>query len=94
MDQKDCCNCMYKAGIAGYYAPHAVFPSLVGRFRMLGFSGTDLKYSGMCKAVFSGVSAPCAVLLEVYRKIGLRDIWRLFFPSAPCIWKSLVVLFT
>ena len=37
MDQKDCCNCMYKAGIAGYYAPHAVFPSLVGRFRMLGF---------------------------------------------------------
>ena len=36
MDQKDFCNCMYKAGIAGYYAPHAVFPSLVGRFRMLG----------------------------------------------------------
>ena len=80
MDQKDCCNCMYKAGIAGYYAPHAVFPSLVGRFRMLGiFSGTDLKYSGMCKAGFSGVSAPRAVLPEAYRKIGLCGIWRLFF---------------
>ena len=31
MDQKDRCSCMYKAGIAGYYAPRAVFPSLVGR---------------------------------------------------------------
>ena len=65
MDQKDRCSCMYKAGIAGYYAPRAVFPSLVGRPRMLGIlAGTDLKdsCSGMYKAGFSGVSAPRAVL--------------------------------
>ena len=48
MDQKDCCNCMYKAGIAGYFAPCAVFPSLVGRPRVLRIlADTDLKYS--CK---------------------------------------------
>ena len=54
MDQKDRCSCMYKAGIAGYYAPRAVFPSLVGRPQLLGFASTDLKYScsGMCKAGF------------------------------------------
>ena len=60
MDQKDRCSCMYKAGIDGYHAPCAVFPSLVGRPRMLGIlAGTDLKYScsGMCKAGFSGVYA-------------------------------------
>ena len=27
MNQKDRCGCMYKAGIAGYFAPRAVFPS-------------------------------------------------------------------
>ena len=44
-------------------------------------AGTDQKdsCSGMCKAGFSGVSAPHAVLPEVYRKIGLCGIWRVFF---------------
>ena len=68
---------MYKAGIAGYFAPRAVFPSLFDRPRMLGIlAGTDLKYScsGMCKAGFSGVYAPRAVLLEVYRKIGFWEM--------------------
>ena len=37
-------------------------------------AGTDLKYSGMCKAGFSGVSAPHAVLPEVYRKIGFWEM--------------------
>ena len=80
MDQKDRCSCMYKAGIAGYYAPRAVFPSLVGRPQLLGFAGTDLKYScsGMCKAGFSGVSAPRAVLPEVYRKIGFWEMALIF----------------
>ena len=92
MNQKDRCSCFYKAGIAGYFAPRAVFPSLVGRPRMLSIlAGTDLKYScsGMCKAGFSVVSAPRAVLPEVYRKIGL--IWDgVFSSTAPCIWLSLV----
>ena len=95
MDQKDRCSCMYKAGIAGYFAPRAVFPSLFGRPRMLGIlAGTDLKYScsGMCKAGFSGVYAPRAVLPEVYRKIGFWEMtW--YSSSAPCIWKSLVLAF-
>ena len=72
---------MYKAGIAGYFAPRAVFPSL-GRPRVLRIlADTDLKYScsGMCKAGFSGVSAPRAVLPEAYRKIGSCVRWRLFF---------------
>ena len=58
MDQKDCCTCIFKAGIAGYFAPRAVFPSLVGRPRMFVIlADMDLKYScsGMCKAGFSGV---------------------------------------
>ena len=95
MDQKDCCSCFFKAGIAGYFAPRAVFPSLVGRPRMLGiFAGAYLKYScsGMCKAGFSGVSAPRAVLPEAYRKIGLLGDG-VYFSSAPCIWKSLVRAF-
>ena len=74
-------SCIYKAGIAGYFAPRAVFTSLVGRPRMLGIlAGTDLKYScsGMCKAGFSGVSAPRAVLLEVYRKIGFWEMAFIF----------------
>ena len=81
MNQKDRCGCMYKAGIAGYFAPRAVFPSLVGRPRVLRIlAGTDLKYScsGMCKAVFSGVSAPHAVLPEVYRKIGFWEMALIF----------------
>ena len=92
MDQKDRCSCMYKAGIAGHFAPRAVLPSLFGRPRMLGIlAGTDLQYScsGMCKAGFSGVYAPRAVLPEVYRKIGFWEMtW--YSSSAPCIWKSLV----
>ena len=39
-------------------------------------------YGGLTKYsswVFFGGSAPRAVLPEVYRKIGLRGIWRLFF---------------
>ena len=81
MNQKDRCGCMYKAGIAGYFAPRAVFPSLVGRPRVLRIlAGSDLKYScsGMCKAGFSGVSAPHAVCL---RRTGKLDFgrWRLFF---------------
>ena len=41
---------------------------------------TDLKYScsGMCKAGFSGVSAPHVVLPEVYRKIGFWDMAFIF----------------
>ena len=81
MDQKDRCSCMYKAGIDGYYAPRAVFPSLVGRPRMLGITaGMDQKdsCSGMCKAGFSGVSAPRAVLPEVYRKIGFWEMALIF----------------
>ena len=48
---------------------------------MLGIlAGTDLKYScsGMCKAGFSGVSAPRAVLPEVYRKIGFWEMALIF----------------
>ena len=48
---------------------------------MLGIlAGTDLKYScsGMCKAGFSGVSAPRAVLPEVYRKIGFWEMACIF----------------
>ena len=43
-------------------------------------AGTDLKYScsGMCKAGFSGVSAPHAVLPEVYRKIGFWEMELIF----------------
>ena len=81
MNQKDRCGCMYKAGIAGYFAPRAVFLSLVGRPRVLRIlAGTDLKYScsGMCKAGFSGVSAPHAVLPEVYRKIGFWEMVLIF----------------
>ena len=73
MDQKDRCSCMYKAGIAGHFAPRTVFPSLSGRPRMLGIlAGTDLKYScsGMCKAGFSGVYAPHAVLPG-----GVQENW-------------------
>ena len=81
MNQKDRCSCMYKAGIAGYFAPRAVFPSLVGRFRMLGIlAGTNLKYScsGMCKAgflVFLHLTLCCL------RCTGKLDFgrWRLFF---------------
>ena len=69
-------------------------PWLAGPFVRLAGTGLKFRCSGMCTAGFSVVSAPCAVLPEVYRKIGLRGIWRLFFPLAPCIWKSLVVLFT
>ena len=82
MDQKDCCSGLFQAGIVGYCAPRAVFPSLVGRPRVLGIlAGTDLKYicSGMYKAGFSGVSTPRAVLPEAFRKIGLFGRWRLFF---------------
>ena len=81
MNQKDRCGCMYKAGIAGYFAPRAVFPSLVGRPRVLRIlAGTDLKYScsGMCKAGFSGVSAPHAVCLRCTGKLDFGR-WRLFF---------------
>ena len=81
MNQKDRCSFIYKAGIAGYFALRAVFPSLVGRPRMLGIlAGTDLKYScsGMCKAVFSGVSAPRAVLPGCTGKLDFGR-WRLFF---------------
>ena len=95
MDQKDRCSCMYKAGIDGYYAPRAVFPSLVGRPRMLGIlASTDLKdsCSGMYQAGFSIVPAPRAVLPDAYRKIGLFGRWRVF-SSAPCFWKSLVRAF-
>ena len=46
MNQVDRCGCMYKAGIAGYFAPRAVFPSLVGRPRVLGIlAGMDQKDS-------------------------------------------------
>ena len=72
---------MYKAGIAGYFAPRAVFPSLVGRPRVLRIlAGTDLKYScsGMCKAGFSRVSAPHTVCLRCTGKLDFRR-WRLFF---------------
>ena len=59
---------------------------------MLGIlAGMDQKdsCSGMYKAVFSGVSAPRAVLPDVYRKIGFWEMAFIFSP-APCIWKSLV----
>ena len=73
---------MIKAGIYGYVPPRAVFPSLVCRPRMLGMlAGMDQKdsCSGLYKVVFSGVSAPRAVLPEAYRKIGLFGRWRVFF---------------
>ena len=55
MDKKGRCSGTYKARIVGYYAPRAVFPSLVGRPRMLGIlAGMDQKdsCSGMYKLVF------------------------------------------
>ena len=58
-----------------------MFPSLVGRPRVLRIlADTDLKYScsGMCEAGFSGVSAPHAVLPEVYRKIGFWEMAFIF----------------
>ena len=65
MDQKDRCSCMYKSGIDGYNASRTVFPSLVGRPRMLGIPGMDLKDSwcGMYNACIAGDSAPRAVFL-------------------------------
>ena len=82
MNQKDRCSCIYKAGIAGNNTRRAVFPSLVGRPRMLGILvGTDLKYScsGMCKKLVFLVFlhfAPCCL-----RCTGKLDFgrWRLFF---------------
>ena len=62
MDLKDRFSGMIKAGIDGYVAPRAEFPSLV------------------CRLVFSGVSAPRAVLPEAYRNIGLFGRWRGIFP--------------
>ena len=68
MDQKDCCSGMYKAGIDGDIALHAVFSSLVGKLRMLvilaGMDQEDsllLDGSGMCKAGIAGYDAPRAV---------------------------------
>ena len=60
MDQKDRCSGMYKAGIAGFDAPRAVFVSLVGRPRMLCMDQKD-SCSGMDKAGIAGDSAPRAV---------------------------------
>ena len=54
---KDRCSGLIKAGIDGYVAPRAVFPSLFCRPRMLCIlAATDLKdsCSGMYKAGFSG----------------------------------------
>ena len=79
---EDRCSGLIKAGIDGYVAPRAVFPSLVCRPRKLCIlAGTDLmdSCSGMYKAGFSGVSAPRAVLPEAYRKIVSFGRWRVFF---------------
>ena len=84
MDQKDRCSCIYMAGIAGYFAPRAVFPSLVGRPRMLGILfGTDLKYScsGMCKAGFSGFLHLALCCLRCTGKLDFWR-WRLFFSGS------------
>ena len=81
MDQKDRCSCMYKVGIAGYFAPRAVFPSLFGRPRMLGIFcryGPEVQMQWHVQSWFSGVSAPRAVLPEVYRKIGFWEMALIF----------------
>ena len=60
MDQKDRCSGLHKAGIAGYDAPRAVFPSLVVRPRMLGilagmlWKDSCLRRSGVHVASFLG----------------------------------------
>ena len=91
IDQKDRCSGLFQAGFVGYCAPRAVFPSLVGRPRMLSIlAGTDLKYicSGMYNAGFSGVSAPRAVCP---RRTGKLDYLGdgVYSSSVPCICKSL-----
>ena len=73
MDQKDPCSCMYKAGIAGYYAPRAVFPSLglqAPHALHFGRYGPEVQLQWHVQSWFSGVSAPRAVLPEVDRKLG------------------------
>ena len=75
MDLKDRCSGLFKAGIDGYDAPRAVFPSLVGRPRMLGIqAGMDQKdsCSGMYNAGIAGDSEPCAVFLPFVRPMMLR----------------------
>ena len=63
-DQKDSCCGMYKAGIAGDYAPCAVFVSLVGRPRMLVILA-DMDQEDSC----SGMTVRASP--EVFRKIGI-----------------------
>ena len=61
LDQKDRCSGMYKAGIAGYDAPCAVFVSLVGRPGILAGMDQEDSCSGMDNAGIAGDSAPRAV---------------------------------
>ena len=56
--------------------------------RHFGWYGPEVQLQWHVQSCFSGVSAPRAVLPEVYRKIGLGD--GAYFSLAPCIWKSLV----
>ena len=75
MDLKDRCSGMFKAGIDGDDAPRAVFPSLVGRPRMLGIlAGMDQKDScnGMYDAGVAVGSEPRAVFLPFVRPMMLR----------------------
>ena len=72
MDQKDSCSGMYKAVIAGGFAPRAVLSFLVGRPMQLGIMAGFFQKdsyalgSGTHKVGFTGDSAPCAVFLSLW----------------------------
>ena len=72
MDQKDYCSGLFKAGIVGYDALRAVFPSLVGRPRVPGIlAGMDQKDSHAPfpgKAVIACDTAPRAVFSSLVHK--------------------------
>ena len=80
MDQKDCCTCIFKAGIAGYFAPRAVFPSLVGRLRMLGIRryGPEVQLQWHVQSWFFWCLHLALCCLRCTGKLDFGR-WRLFF---------------
>ena len=72
---------MYKAGIAGYFAPQAVFPSLVGRPRVLRIFGRyrpEVQLQWHVQSWFFWCFCTSRCLPEVYRKIGFWEMALIF----------------
>ena len=80
MDQKDRCSCLYKAGIAGYDAPRAVFSSSVGRPRLPGIlAGMDQKDSFFVVVM----AVACARLVLLVTLVLLCSLLFWTGPDAP-----------